>query len=114
MEKAKKYVLALGFAMITFVLMVELTKWTGWRMELLVGWFPITAWFSTIHLINAKNGVKYKHTSWGTIGFAFILAVVMISCCSLLGMPMEINGALTGLMYNLVTKPELQGEEIEK
>jgi len=114
MKEAKKYVLALGFAMITFVLMAELTKWTGWRMELLIGWFPITAWFSTIRIINMNNGAKYKFASWGTVGFAFVLALLMSSCCTLLGMPMELNGVLTGLMYNLVTKPELQGEEIEK
>ena len=114
MKESKKYVIAFLFAMITLVLMSGLNEWTRWGIDLLVGWFPITAWFSTIRVINMNNGVKYEHASWGTIGFAFVVALLFSSLCSILLMPLVVNGFLIGLLYNLMTKPDVIEEESEK
>lgn len=64
--------------------------------------------------MNGKYGVKYKVTPWGTVGIAFLVALSLSIILSALNVHLILNGAITGLVYNLITKPDLQEEEIKK
>jgi hypothetical protein len=108
----KKYLTALTFTVVTFVTLYILNDWTGWNIDLLVGWLPITAWFSIVHIINVdnpdnvKNGVTYKTTPWSMILIAFGITIIMAVFAHFVDITLMVTGAIVGFIYNVITAPE--------
>ena len=102
MNTFQKVTLGLVAAFIVALIMIMIEKVSGWNIGILVGWFPITAWFATMEYIKFREGKYIYKTSFPKVLMAFGTTLIIIVIGSLFKTPTIILGIICGLMYNII------------
>lgn len=102
MNTFQKVTLALVVAIAVAGIMIALDQITGWKLGLLVGWFPISAWFSTMSFMKYKEGYPINKTSWTNVLLGFFASLLIVVIGTLFKTPLILLGVIAGFIYNVV------------
>ena len=106
MNTLQKVTLGLVAAFVVAIIMIVIDNITGWKIGILVGWFPVTAWFATMEYIKFREGKYISKTSFPNVLMAFGIALIMIVIGTMFKTPAIILGIICGLIYNIIIHVE--------